>query len=144
MQLANFPKHNLHTVYSLFHPGAYVVNVPQKGWKIAMNANAVKIEGFMHELHSFEVVEEVSDVWCVTKHPGFEPVSRNKWCTRGCQQTSIKPKEEEDTVKQDLKISTWIKVIHYNFSVTNSHEGFNMIYRYSTHSFLWKNKVQDC
>ena len=65
MQLANVPKHSLHTVYSLFHPGAYVVNVPQKGWKIAMNANAVKIEGFMHELHSFEVVEEVSDVWGV-------------------------------------------------------------------------------
>ena len=67
MQLANVPKHNLHTVYSLFHPGAHVVNVPrpQKGWKIAMNANAVKIDGFMHELHSFEVVEEVSDVWGV-------------------------------------------------------------------------------
>ena len=71
-----------------------------------MNANAAKIEGFMHQLRSFEVMEEVSYVWSVTKHPGFEPVCRNKWCTQGCQQTILKPKEEEDIVKQDLKFST--------------------------------------
>ena len=69
MQLANVPKHNLHTVYSLFHPGAHVVNVPQKGWKIAMNANAVKVEGFMHELHSFEVAASVKYRSCRSAGP---------------------------------------------------------------------------
>ncbi len=57
----------------------------------------------MHEMHSFEVVEEVGNVQCVTEHPGFEPVCLNKWC-RGCQQPSIKQKEEQGTVEQDLKI----------------------------------------
>ena len=57
----------------------------------------------MHELHSFDVVEEVGEIQCVTQRPVFEPVCLNKWCLR-LSAAKYKTKKEGDTNEQDLKI----------------------------------------
>ena len=81
MHLAKIPKHNLHLF--LIPPRCKCGNCSTERLENCHECQCcTEIEGCMHEMHSFEVVEEVGNVQCVTEHPGFEPVCLNKWCLR--------------------------------------------------------------